>query len=102
MLERPRSILTTRDSGAIHALVNKRMETGKRDPPRTIRNWMIWRTIRSIPSCPLVWIERVERARNDAGVNGGSRYPDGHCGGDRAPPPGHQSSQPAIKGGLAK
>ena len=30
MLERPRSILTTRDSGAIHALVNKKMETGKR------------------------------------------------------------------------
>ena len=51
-----------RDSGAIHALVNKKIERGKRDPPRTIRDWMIWRTIRSIPSCP-----RIENGTSGAG-----------------------------------
>ena len=34
-----------------------------------------------------VWIERVERVRNDAGVNGGRRYPHRHCVGDPVPPP---------------
>ena len=79
MLDGPRSILTTRVSGAIHAPVNKKTETGSRDPPRTITSWMIGRSIRSISSCRLVGIDRVDITRDIAGVNGGSRCAAGHA-----------------------
>lgn len=44
------------------------METGKRDPPRKIRDWMIWRTIRSISACPPIANATLEPVSDEFAV----------------------------------